>query len=294
MRIANIIWLLASLLLWAGMAWAEPHPVLGKFDVVKREELLKNTPPLYPVWEGSSRDWEGMRRAFARLSGRRMEDFRPPSIPVCDTSVADMDAVYQRLFPYPEIRSIPAKSGPLYPAPVGGLLERRAIGVRGVRVHMRWQPKTPFFPEIPLAEDTETWEEDRKFHRGNTAVTQDGSRTLVVTSSRSARQMLLFVYDEQGKLIRTRVLDGVYFIRPGLSRYYADNFFVLTFSTAESGIPRYSLLLDKEGDFLCWFADDPAKAQPTDPYLYGDQHAVCVHSDKWLIYRLPDSSRQRQ
>lgn len=380
MRITNIFWLLAFLLLWAGLAWADPHPLLGEFDVVKAGEVLKNTPPLYPVWEGSSRDWEGMRRAFARLSGRRIEDLRPSPGLVYDTSVADLDTVYQRLFPYPELRSIPAKSGPLYPAPVGGLLERRAIGVRGVRVHMRWQPKTPFSLEIPTAEDTETWEEevwrwllpdefykpigalpvgdyiygrhryavaflekqqgteivgtvvacfdttsglcwmsplplweaveylqatsgeevrkrweeDRKFHRGNTAVTQDGSRILVVTSSHSARQMLLFVYNEQGKVIRTRVLDGVYFIRPGLSRYYADNVFVLTFSTADSGIPSYSLLLDKEGDFLCWFADEPAKAEPTSPYLYGDQHAVCSHSGKWLIYRLPDSSRQRQ
>lgn len=378
MRIANIFWLFTSLLLWAGMAWAEPHPVLGEFDVLKVEKLLKETPPLYPVWEGSSRDYEGMKRAFARLAGRRIEELRPPSIPVCDTSVADMDAVYQRVFPYPELRSIRAESGPLYPMPFGPP-RRKAIGVRGVRVHMRWQPKTPFFPEIPMAEDTETWEEevwrwllpdefhkpidigvgdyiagrhryvaaflyrqqgteivgtvvacfdttsglcwmspvplweavehvqatsgeevrkrweeDRKFHQGNTAVTQDGSRILVVTSSHSARQILLFVYNEKGKVIRTRVLDGVYFIDPGLSRYYADNVFALTFSTRDSGIPRYSVLLDKEGDFLCWFADDPAKAEPTNPYLYGDQHAVCSHSGKWLIYRLPEGNRERQ
>jgi len=134
------------------------------------------------------------------------------------------------------------------------------------------------------------WEEHEKQYRRLCfwlSVTRDGSRVLVVACAFNDdwAHSLLFVYDGEGKLLRTRALPAYC---NGIERGGADNLFLLGLEKKPSGDfrPMATLLLDRDGNVLGRFARKPGqRLEPLSVQLHTDE--IAWDSRSTAYYRLP-------
>jgi len=140
------------------------------------------------------------------------------------------------------------------------------------------------------------WEKHEKQYRRLCfwlSVTRDGSRVLVVACnfgpvwlSPDWEHSVLFVYDGEGRLLRTRALPAYC---NGIERGGADNLFVLYLEKKPSGNSRRgaTLLVDRDGNVLGRFARKLGEELPPPVGLTTDE--IAWDSRSTAYYRLPKS-----
>jgi hypothetical protein len=160
----------------------------------------------------------------------------------------------------------------------------------------RWMAPLPVWEAVEHLETVtgkqiarlwEKHEEEYRRLRFWLSVTRDGSRTLVVACAFDYdwEHSLLFVYDGEGRLLRTRALPAYC---NGIGRGFADNLFRLGLAKKPSGsavLTTARLLVDREGNVLGRFARKLGEELP--PLVHLDSDEIAWDSRSTAYYCLP-------